>query len=35
VDLGQPDTVEAIVSQMDDLVSRLEAELAKGGQSPL
>jgi len=29
VDLGQPDTVEAIVSQMDDLVSRLEAELGR------
>jgi oligoendopeptidase F len=32
VDLGQPDTVEAIVSQMDDLVSRLESELAKRKQ---
>jgi len=30
VDLGQPDTVEAIVSQMDDLVSRLESELKSG-----
>jgi oligoendopeptidase F len=29
VDLGKPDTVEAIVSQMDDLVSRLESELGK------
>jgi oligoendopeptidase F len=27
VDLGQPDTVDAIVSQLDVLVSRLEAEL--------
>ena len=27
VDLSQPDTVGAIVSQLDDLVSRLEAEL--------
>ena len=34
VDLGKPDTVEAIVSQMDDLVSRLESELARGGQPP-
>src|SRR6185503_5664619 len=29
VDLGQPDTVDAIVSQLDVLVSRLEAELAR------
>ena len=27
VDLSQPDTVRAIVSQLDDLVTRLEAEL--------
>jgi oligoendopeptidase F len=27
VDLSQPDTVQAIVSQLDDLVTRLEAEL--------
>ena len=33
VDLGQPDTVEAIVSQMDDLVRRLESELAKGASA--
>jgi oligoendopeptidase F len=31
VDLSQPDTVAAMVSQMDDLVTRLERELA-GGQ---
>jgi len=30
VDLTQPDTVGAIVSQMDDLVTRLETELAAG-----
>jgi oligoendopeptidase F len=29
VDLSQPDTVRAIVDQLDDLVSRLERELAK------
>jgi oligoendopeptidase F len=29
VDLSQPDTVKAIVSQLDDLVTRLEAELAR------
>jgi oligoendopeptidase F len=28
VDLGKPDTVDAIVSQIDDLVSRLESELS-------
>ena len=28
VDLAQPDTVLAIVSQLDDLVTRLEKELA-------
>ena len=33
VDLSQPDTVAAMVSQMDDLVSRLELEL--GGGQPL
>ena len=33
VDLGTPDTVEAIVSQMDDLVSRLESELASGSSA--
>ena len=27
VDLSQPDTVRAIVEQLDDLVSRLEREL--------
>jgi oligoendopeptidase F len=27
VDLSQPDTVQAVVSQLDDLVTRLEAEL--------
>ena len=34
VDLGKPDTVEAIVSQLDGLVGRLEAELDKPGQAP-
>ena len=29
VDLSQPDTVRAVVDQLDDLVSRLETELAK------
>jgi oligoendopeptidase F len=29
VDLSQPDTVQAIVTQLDDLVTRLETELAK------
>ena len=29
VDLSQPDTVQAIVKQLDDLVTRLESELAK------
>jgi hypothetical protein len=28
VDLSKPDTVGAMVKQMDDLVSRLERELA-------
>jgi oligoendopeptidase F len=28
VDLSQPDTVRAVVDQLDDLVSRLEKELA-------
>jgi oligoendopeptidase F len=28
VDLSQPDTVRAVVAQLDALVSRLEAELA-------
>ena len=28
VDLSQPDTVLAIVNQLDDLVTRLEKELA-------
>jgi hypothetical protein len=28
VDLSQPDTVRAIVTQLDDLVTRLEQELA-------
>ena len=32
VDLGQPDTVDAIVSQLDGLVSRLESELTRIGQ---
>lgn len=27
VDLSQPDTVRAVVAQLDDLVTRLEAEL--------
>jgi oligoendopeptidase F len=27
VDLAQPDTVRAVVDQLDDLVSRLEREL--------
>ena len=27
VDLSQPDTVAAVVNQLDDLVTRLEAEL--------
>jgi oligoendopeptidase F len=31
VDLSQPDTVRAIVDQLDDLVSRLESELARYG----
>jgi len=29
VDLSQPDTVRAVVDQLDDLVSRLERELEK------
>jgi len=28
VDLSQPDTVRAVVDQLDDLVTRLEQELA-------
>ena len=28
VDLSQPDTVRAIIDQLDGLVTRLEAELA-------
>ena len=28
VDLAQPDTVRAIIEQLDDLVARLERELA-------
>ena len=32
VDLSQPDTVAAMVGQMDDLVTRLERELGEGGQ---
>ena len=31
VDLAQPDTVRAVVDQLDDLVTRLEQELAKRG----
>ena len=31
IDLSQPDTVRAIVNQLDDLVSKLEAELKKAG----
>jgi oligoendopeptidase F len=34
VDLGQPDTVDAIVSQLDVLVSRLEAELENPQSRP-
>jgi oligoendopeptidase F len=30
VDLSQPDTVRAIIEQLDDLVTRLERELARG-----
>jgi hypothetical protein len=29
VDLGQPDTVGAVVEQLDDLVGRLEKEIEK------
>jgi oligoendopeptidase F len=29
IDLSQPDTVRAIVTQLDDLVGRLEQEVAK------
>jgi oligoendopeptidase F len=29
VDLSQPDTVRAVVDQLDDLVTRLEQELTK------
>jgi hypothetical protein len=28
IDLSEPDTVRAIVNQLDDLVTRLEKELA-------
>jgi len=28
VDLAQPDTVRAVIEQLDDLVTRLERELA-------
>jgi oligoendopeptidase F len=28
VDLSQPDTVQAVINQLDDLVTRLEQELA-------
>jgi len=31
VDLSQPDTVRAVVDQLDDLVSRLESELDRFG----
>ena len=31
IDLSQPDTIRAIVQQLDDLVTRLEAELKKVG----
>ena len=35
VDLAQPDTVRAVVDQLDDLVTRLEKELvAQGSTSP-
>ena len=30
VDLSQPDTVRAVVDQLDDLVTRLERELERG-----
>jgi oligoendopeptidase F len=30
VDLSQPDTVRAVVEQLDDLVTRLERELGHG-----
>ena len=30
VDLAQPDTVRAVIEQLDDLVTRLERELARG-----
>ena len=33
VDLSQPDTVKAIIEQLDTLVTRLEQELAADGQS--
>jgi oligoendopeptidase F len=29
VDLSQPDTVRAVIEQLDDLVTRLETELAR------
>jgi oligoendopeptidase F len=29
VDLSQPDTVRAVIDRLDDLVTRLEKELAK------
>jgi hypothetical protein len=31
IDLSQPDTVRAIVNQLDDLVTRLEGELRATG----
>src|SRR5687767_14539282 len=31
VDLAQPDTVRAVIDQLDDLVARLEGELASSG----
>jgi hypothetical protein len=30
VDLGQPDTVQAVSSELDTLVARLERELGSG-----
>ena len=31
VDLSQPDTVRAVIEQLDDLVTRLETELGERG----
>jgi oligoendopeptidase F len=31
VDLSQPDTVRAVIEQLEDLVTRLERELAARG----